>query len=1361
MVPFFTDFARQMGEERIMKLRRSRRFLSLLLAAAMALSTFALALEENDGTPDAPAQEDLISTETDEPETAPASIDTPEALLPTALETAKAAYEGRSRDGAADGRLTLPEKGTYLEGELLVKLERRPTLYSADDPIAAYAAEVDYLFSVDSDSGSGIAFFSSEPQADWFRLTLREDVDMLEAWTALARDASVAAVQPNYIYQGQSVTGGSLREDPLRYTQTWLERIHAPEAWEALSGAQPGENVVVAVVDSGVQPDHPDLRGQLLPGYDFVDNDNDPADEVGHGTHVAGIIAAARNDIGVRGVAYGAKLLPVRVLDGTNRGSSLNIANGILWAAGLTPVDEDGNPLTDVPANGNRANVINLSLGGSFYDQMEDDAIRQAREAGCLVVAAAGNDSVSTGSVPQPNGSYTCSVTYSPANLDGVLTVMAADPDGGLAGFSNYDSDPGSGVEYEILAPGADILSTGIGSSYILMSGTSMAAPVVSGAAAVLMGLGCNADSAFQIISSCQKTKVEKNGVPYDYSTLDLAACVETARESKNTYHTAPNVSGNLSMLASLPNLTFNDEAGEVNLSGLDTPYRVYYRSGELLSALYLGVRNIGGAGQILVSGTVGGTAVYGEASIGLGGSMDIPLSLKGTPAVADGRVYYELTVSTPEDNGTPAAISGSFSAYELRTPDESDALIFKADSYSYYCLSDGLTEATLNGSSQMGVVWVMDADIGVSADQTLNIYPAQSDFNVLVYQGANCSLQMLSEEIDGATHWSTANLLGLELRAADAFKILGVGSMNLRYCSIIDPYIAWADSIKNCEFQNIAFSKPAISAYTVDGCGFYWLYNLKMDCFYFSRNLVTNCINTALTVEREAWHNTFIENYVDSEDAPGILTVYAPNYQVSEADDRSIVCGFHRSSVIGPMQMLNKDSGAPALVYEVYYQPADVQHIADSLTCAEGSAVSTSIDDLAQWGFAGDSPAFITGVEGRYANELAPDGTVAYYEARVHFSTPVTGAPRPVSYSDDCSDGAAVKLSEDGSLATLRGSSYFWGTNMEHYFTVEDIYTRSSGEDHFDCTALWGQSAGRFPIGFDYREDDLGLSISSISTSDNGNCTIEWTQSSGGTLTILRSVNDGPYESIAEFPVASDESGSYLDTDSFPGNTVLHYQLRLTNEAARTEQHKTGTILISAPEQEKKLLLNEMTDGSISVSFSDKTIASNMVFIFPGVTAEAVLFGDGVKDSGLIFSAVQEDDGLKIVLGVDSAAILPENTPLFTLVSPKGDLRRVEMATEDGAVRWQIKYSSAVTVEGIGSYLLLEDGTLSLRCDDGMTGTAYLARYDAQSGQLLALTALDAGTHNISAQSGATLKVFFLNAAHEPIANAITLENA
>ena len=258
-----------------MKLRRSRRFLSLLLAAAMALSTFALALEEDGGTPDAPALEDPISTETDEPETAPASIDTPEALLPTALETAKAAYEGRSRDGAADGRLTLPEKGTYLEGELLVKLERRPTLYSADDPIAAYsaddpiaayAAEVDYLFSVDSDSGSGIAFFSSEPQADWFRLTLREDVDMLEAWTALARDASVAAVQPNYIYQGQSVTGGSLREDPLRYTQTWLERIHAPEAWEALNGAQPGENVVVAVVDSGVQPNHPDLMGQLLPG---------------------------------------------------------------------------------------------------------------------------------------------------------------------------------------------------------------------------------------------------------------------------------------------------------------------------------------------------------------------------------------------------------------------------------------------------------------------------------------------------------------------------------------------------------------------------------------------------------------------------------------------------------------------------------------------------------------------------------------------------------------------------------------------------------------------------------------------------------------------------------------------------------------------------------------------------------------------------------------------------------------------------------------------------------------------------------------------------------------------------------------
>ncbi|MEM9828539.1 MAG: S8 family peptidase [Planctomycetota bacterium] len=253
-----------------------------------------------------------------------------------------------------------------------------------------------------------------------------------------------------------------------------LNSVGAPEAWAA---GYTGDGVTVAVIDTGVDLDHPDLVGQLfvnageipgngidddgngfvddVSGYDFVDNDTRPDDVGGHGTHVAGIVAANGNAIGATGVAPDAKILPVRVLGDDGSGSSFGVAAGIRYAADLG------------------ADIINLSLGGGFSGAIEA-AIDYAASLGSLVVAAAGNESASVPSFP-------AQFSGSSAN---VISVGAYDSNHRIASFSN---DVGRSGAVQVDAPGARVWSTYVGGGYAWLSGTSMAAPHVAGLAAITL----------------------------------------------------------------------------------------------------------------------------------------------------------------------------------------------------------------------------------------------------------------------------------------------------------------------------------------------------------------------------------------------------------------------------------------------------------------------------------------------------------------------------------------------------------------------------------------------------------------------------------------------------------------------------------------------------------------------------------------------------------------------------------------------------------------------------------------------------------------------------------------------------------
>ncbi|MCU0873962.1 MAG: S8 family peptidase [Pirellulaceae bacterium] len=213
-----------------------------------------------------------------------------------------------------------------------------------------------------------------------------------------------------------------------------------------------GAGIKVAILDTGIDYTHEDLAGNYIGGYDFVFNDNDPYDDsyFGHGTHVAGIVAAEENGIGVIGVAPEAELLAVKVLDGGGFGTADRIIAGIEWAV-LQGAD-----------------VINLSIQGG-HSQGLRDACDAAYEAGVLIVAAGGNSLAGGGPVRYP------------AAYDSVIAVTATD----TADVPGYFAPVGNALE--LTAPGVEILSTVARGGYDYLSGTSQAAPHVTGAAALYM----------------------------------------------------------------------------------------------------------------------------------------------------------------------------------------------------------------------------------------------------------------------------------------------------------------------------------------------------------------------------------------------------------------------------------------------------------------------------------------------------------------------------------------------------------------------------------------------------------------------------------------------------------------------------------------------------------------------------------------------------------------------------------------------------------------------------------------------------------------------------------------------------------
>jgi thermitase len=291
----------------------------------------------------------------------------------------------------------------------------------------------------------------------------------------LRTSPGVVFAEPNYLRQVTLITPN----DAEWTSQYGPARIQAPQAWDVTTGTV---SVTIAVIDTGAALTHPDLASKMWTnpgetgsgremngldddgdgyvddwrGWDFVNDDNDPQDDHGHGTHVAGIAAAASNNsLGIAGIAWGARIMPLKILDSSGNGSDSDVAAAMIYAA------DHG------------AQVINLSLGGAAPASVMEAAVNYAHSRGATVVAAAGN----TGSI---------GVLY-PAAYPNAIAVAATDANDNRASFSSY------GAEVDLAAPGVNVYSTfwsaWSGNTYTTLSGTSMSTPHAAGAAALLASL--------------------------------------------------------------------------------------------------------------------------------------------------------------------------------------------------------------------------------------------------------------------------------------------------------------------------------------------------------------------------------------------------------------------------------------------------------------------------------------------------------------------------------------------------------------------------------------------------------------------------------------------------------------------------------------------------------------------------------------------------------------------------------------------------------------------------------------------------------------------------------------------------------
>lgn len=461
------------------KLKQILSFLLVLLFVVSLLPS-AIAEEELPGTVTEESENPAEEPEAGEPAEQPS----PEQELPDGIAGMPKGY--------VMSEATIAEKQALIDHDVLATLENMtPGKDYVEDEVLVSAATEEEAKTIAAAYNAELVSFNGH-----FAVLRLRTISVRDAVAAgMDMQLALPPVDPNYITTLDPVEYGKFivpaekrneanwlpqrntwddygLNDPLLtdpsndyYYQYMHDMVNSYAAWGVTQGWWP----VVAVIDTGVDYNHEEFidtrydsdgneytSSRIIKGYDYVDGDDDPMDENGHGTHCAGIVAAGLyNNVGGAGIAPNVRILAVRVLNEKGSGTDEQVCNGIYYAAEKY------------------ADILSMSLGGLPYSNAKQNAVKYANQQGATVIAAMGNDGTN--------------VKRYPAALDGVIAVAAVNPSGERAPYSNY------GKWCDIAAPGSDIWSTTPGDSYDCWDGTSMATPVVAGAAAVYISfLGYN-----------------------------------------------------------------------------------------------------------------------------------------------------------------------------------------------------------------------------------------------------------------------------------------------------------------------------------------------------------------------------------------------------------------------------------------------------------------------------------------------------------------------------------------------------------------------------------------------------------------------------------------------------------------------------------------------------------------------------------------------------------------------------------------------------------------------------------------------------------------------------------------------------
>ncbi len=379
--------------------------------------------------------------------------------------------------------MSLSSELSKIEGDFLVKLEKN----ISDNKSKNYLSEISKKYNIDYKIISkNIILIKSKSNNENLIIELK--------------NSSYVA----YIEENKKIKSQSLANDPY-FDQQWnLQMLNMPEIWEKTNF---NNDIKIAVLDTGIITNHKDLSENVINGYDFVDDDNEPKDEsqpFSHGSHVAATIAALRNNqMGIAGMVDNVKIMPVRII-GENGGLASNLIKGINWA-----ID-------------NNAQIINLSLASSGDSNLIHEAIVKAVEEGITVIAASGNDGKE-------------GISY-PAAYPEVISVGAINSQKEKAYFSNY------GQKLDLVAPGVNILSIYSKDEYNYAQGTSMATPHVSAVVALLYQKGINSPQKIKNILKTTATKLNNENYfgaglinPNEALSLETSDFENISDENTNT----------------------------------------------------------------------------------------------------------------------------------------------------------------------------------------------------------------------------------------------------------------------------------------------------------------------------------------------------------------------------------------------------------------------------------------------------------------------------------------------------------------------------------------------------------------------------------------------------------------------------------------------------------------------------------------------------------------------------------------------------------------------------------------------------------------------------------------------------------